>query len=163
MAIEATEGEQALCYTDQRREHLWSLLQLGLVSTPTVPPVSALLSPEAASPAPGHASLPAPELDRILPGETPVSSTRKKRTTKPPVQAISESSKASPAASAPTKPRPRKRTRVPGDAAPELSTVPAPMGETPEPPLPSAPAKRPRRVGERKPVRDPVGAALRTH
>ena len=162
MAIEATEGEQALCYTDQRREHVWSLLQLGLVSTPTGSPVSALLSPEAASPAPDHVSLPAPELDRPLPGEPPVVSPRKKRTTRPPGQAISESSKASLAASAPSQPRPRKRTRVPRDATPALSTVPAPMEETHEPPLPSAPVKRPRRVGERKPVRDPVGVALRT-
>jgi AAA domain len=162
MAIEATEGEQALCSTEQHREHLWSLLQLGLVSAPTVPPVPAPLPPEAASAALDHAPLPAPELDGTLPGETPVSSTRRKRTTKPPVQAISESSEASPATPAPTKPRPRKKTRVPVDAAPELSTVQAPMGETHGPPLPSAPAKRPRRVGERKPVRDPVGAALRT-
>lgn len=33
MAIEATEGEQKLCYMESRREHLWHLLQMGMTST----------------------------------------------------------------------------------------------------------------------------------
>ena len=33
MAIEATEGEQKLSYTESRREHLWHLLQMGMTST----------------------------------------------------------------------------------------------------------------------------------
>ena len=61
MAIEATEGEQALCATDQHREHLWSLLQLGLVPTPAVP---ALRSPAVASPVPAPGPLPAPRASR---------------------------------------------------------------------------------------------------
>ena len=44
MAIEATEGEQKLCYMESRREHLWHLLQMGMTST-SVPDGIVDLSP----------------------------------------------------------------------------------------------------------------------
>jgi hypothetical protein len=162
MAIEATEGEQALCSTEQHREHLWSLLQLDLVPTPAVLSMPALLPPAVASPARAHGPLPTPKRASTLPGATPGSSTRRKRTTKPPGHAISELPGASLAASTPTQPRPRKKTAVPAGATPELSTVQATTEETSVSPRAAAPAKRSRRAGERKPVRDPVGDTLGT-
>jgi hypothetical protein len=159
MAIEATEGEQALCATDQHREHLWTLLQLGLVPTPAVP---ALLAPAVASPGSAPGPLSAPELPDTRSGALRGSTTRSKRATPSPVHALSERSGASPATPASTPPRRRKKTGIPSDAPPVLSPVQATTGETLVPPHPAAPAKRARRVGARKAIRDPVGDALKT-
>src|SRR2546422_6793296 len=145
MAIEATEGEHALCATDQHREHLRSLLQLGLVPASAVPPGPALLPREASPAAPDSTPLPLVERDGIRPEAVPVPTTRRKRTTKPPGLAVSEPSGAS-AVPVPRKPRFRKKAGVPAIATPGLLPAQATTGEAHEQPLPAAPAKRPRRV-----------------
>lgn len=73
MAIEATEGEQKLCYMESRREHLWHLLQMGMTST-SVPGGIVDLSPGVKS--------------TVAPVSTATAkSTRKKRSEKETVQA----------------------------------------------------------------------------
>jgi hypothetical protein len=73
MAIEATEGEQKLCYMESRREHLWHLLQMGMTST-SVPGGIVDLSSESKS--------------TVAPVSTATTkSTRKKRSEKETVQA----------------------------------------------------------------------------
>jgi hypothetical protein len=130
MAIEATEGEQALSYTEQRREHLWSLLHMGPM--PTVDPGDS--PPVAADSAPP---------------------TRRKRAPKAVPQAVSEPTPRSVPGSPKT--RTRKKAVSPSGAptnVPHAETVPAEASPSPHP---APPAKRPRRVGERNPVRDAVG------
>jgi AAA domain len=158
MAIEATEGEQALCATDQHREHLRSLLQLALVPAAIVPPGPALLPHEAPPAASDPTPLPVAARGGSRLEAVPGPTTRRKRTTKPPGLAVSEPSAAS-AVSVPLKPRSRKKAGVPAVATSELSPSQATRAAAHEQPLPAAPAKRPRRVGERKPGRDPVGNA----
>ena len=162
MALEATEGEQALDYTEQRREHLWSLLHIGPVPTPSAPPVL----PQVPARRPRRAAAPA-SADLVAPAATdaattpsvaaPVPAPPRKRTTKATTTPIREPSPSTPAALASPKPRTRIKAVAPGGAGPGMTVGPTTMDEAQVQPEPAASAKRPRRVGERKPVRDPVG------
>ena len=149
MAIEATEGEQALCYTEQRREHLWSLLHMGQMPTSTAPP--------ARVPAPARRPHGVAAADAA--GTPPVAApaTRQKRATKSATPPVSEPSPSLPAAPAPPKTRTRKKAVVPSGATSDVPLAEAALEEAYPHPQPAAPAKRPRRVGERHPVRDAVG------
>jgi len=166
--MEAIEGEQALHYTAQRREHLRSLLQMD---------VPCLLPPQQPAPA----TLPTPNspqqtLAASLPtGETPETASpvsaedapaktiRRKRTMKTP--APPSCSIASPSTAELATPPKKRRTRK------TVSEQPTPMAETAggetetggaQIALSTAEQRRTgrkgtRRVGERKPTRDPVG------
>ncbi len=149
MAIEATEGEQALCYTEQRREHLWSLLHMGQMPTSTAPP--------ARVPAPARRPRGVAAADAA--GTPPVATlaTRRKRATKSATPPVSEPSPSLPAAPALPKTRTRKKAVVPSGATSDVPLAEAAPAEAYLHPQPAAPAKRPRRVGERHPVRDAVG------
>src|SRR3989442_923172 len=96
MAIEATEGEQALWYTEQRREHLWSLLHMGQMPTSTAPPARAPAPARrprgAAAAGPDPVTMAAADAASTPPVAAPA--TRRKRATKsatPPVSAPSPS------------------------------------------------------------------------
>ena len=75
MAIEATEGEQKLCYMESRREHLWHLLQMGMTST-SVPGGIVDLSPGSKS-----------SVASVSTAEATSKSTRKKRSSSSSAQA----------------------------------------------------------------------------
>ena len=70
---------------------------------------------------------------------------------------VSEPSPSLPAAPAPPKTRTRKKAVVPSGATSDVPLAEAAPEEVYPHPQPAAPAKRPRRVGERHPVRDAVG------
>jgi hypothetical protein len=159
MAIEATEGEQALCYTEQRREHLRSLLHMGQMPTFTAPPARAPAPARrprgAAATGPDPVAVAAADAAGIPPVAAPA--TRRKRAMKAAIPPVSEPSPALPAAPALPKTRPRKKAVVPSGATPDVPLAEAALAEAYPHPQPAAPAKRPRRVGERNPVRDAVG------
>jgi hypothetical protein len=152
MALDAIEGEQKLGYADSRREHLWRLLQAGMAST-TVPSPVASTVVDAQS-------------QEIIPDVTlPVKKPRKKRSssskTEPvptSVETLSEPS----SVSVPAKKRRSKKTQETplitietkeiADNLEDPSKTETPLSE------PLAPKKKSsRRVGQRKPQRDPVG------
>ena len=162
MALEATEGEQALDSTEQRRAHLWSLLHIGPVPTPSappgLPPVPARRPRRAAAPASADRVAPAaPDAASPPSVAAPVPAPPRKRPTTATTTPIREPSPSTPAALASPKPRTRKKAVAPGGAGPGMTVGPTTMDEAQVQPEPAASAKRPRRVGERKPVRDPVG------
>lgn len=148
MALEATEGEQALGYTDERRAHLWSLLQIEPLVPPVPPPAPASAAPVPVAPTEAG-SLPA--------GAVPVSTSRRKRSPTACPPPLGEPALPTPAALAPPKPRTRKKAVAPAGAGAEMTGGQKTRDEAQVPAVPAASAKRPRRVGERKPVRDVVG------
>jgi hypothetical protein len=97
MAIEATEGEQKLCYMESRREHLWHLLQMGMTST-SVPGGIVDLSPlEKSTVAP------------VSTASATSKSTRKKRSEKETVQADTPNPEAIAGSPEPKKRQSRKK------------------------------------------------------
>lgn len=161
MAIEATDGEHALCYTEQRREHLWSLLQMepepAPGASPALSPTPISQSCDVALPDPAPRGRPASAAGAPRSDALPAPATRGKRTMPPITPSVRAPAPLLPAAPVPRKTRSRTKVGAPNDAVPGKVVTQAPLGEGHVPPAPAAPAKRPRRVGERKPVRDPVG------
>jgi flagellar biosynthesis GTPase FlhF len=95
MAIEATEGEQKLCYMESRREHLWHLLQMGMTST-SVPG--------------GIVDLSSGSKSTVAPVSTATTkSTRKKRSEKETVQADTPTPEAIAGSPEPKKRQSRKK------------------------------------------------------
>lgn len=100
MAIEATEGEQKLCYMESRREHLWHLLQMGMTST-SVPGGIVDLSP-------GVKSTVAP-----VSSSATSKSTRKKRSDPETVQADTPNPVSMASSPEPKKKQTRKKKEAP--------------------------------------------------
>jgi hypothetical protein len=148
MALDAIEGEQKLGYTDSRREHLWRLLQMGMASTAVPSPV---------------VDAPSQEITPDVP--LPVKKPRKKRSSSPktePVPTSVETLSEPNSVSVPAKKRRSKKTQETpliaietkeiADNLEDPSKTQTPISE----PLAPKP-KSSRRVGQRKPKRDPVG------
>jgi hypothetical protein len=151
MAIEATEGEQALCYTEQRQEHLWSLLHMGPMPAATAPPARRARGAAAASPNP--VTLAAADAIGSPPVVAPI--TRRKRATKTAPPPVSEPVPCVPPVLPKT--RTRKKAVSPSSATADVLHAETTPAEASAPQQPATSAKRPRRVGERNPVRDAVG------
>jgi energy-coupling factor transporter ATP-binding protein EcfA2 len=160
LALEATEGEQVLTATDHSRVHLWSLLHMEPVPTPSAPPV--LPPAPTRTPHRGAASARAdggaaatPEATGSPDGIAPAPARRSTR--RSPARPLREPSHSMPTPLVSPTPRTRKKAVVPGSMGPEITGDQSTMDETQPPSVPAAAPKRSRRVGERKPVRDPVG------
>jgi DNA polymerase III delta prime subunit len=149
MALDAIEGEQKLGYSESRREHLWRLLQTGMGETGVPTPISANL------------------VDAHKAPETTVSDSppvKKTRTKSSPAksQTVTPSKEAEPETT-PTKKRSSRKTQKPAISELVVNPAPdAPVGDVASPEKPSDeltfPKKKPsRRVGQRKPQRDPIG------
>lgn len=161
MAIDTTEGEQKLGYMESRHEHLWQLLQLGMSSTSiptavtTVPVSNQSLSLATTSP------------KEVV--DEPKKTTRSKRSDKTTAQSVVPTQ----SAEIPQEPvSKKKRTRKKEQEVPSAQAEALPITQLPvleaadktestfeeQPP----PTKKPsRRVGQRKPQRDPVGDCVK--
>ncbi len=150
MALDAIEGEQKLGYAESRREHLWRLLQAGMDSTGVPTPVASTVA--------------APSSQETTPdAPPPAKKSRRKRSEASKPQAVT------PFVEAVTEPAPKKRetrkrskktTVQAREAVPDADSQVVGDAPSPEtPPLdPTPPKKKPsRRVGQRRPKRDPVG------
>jgi hypothetical protein len=155
MALDSIEGEQKLGYADSRREHLWRLLQAGMASTTVPSPVaSTVVNAQSQSITP----------DAPLPAKKQ----RKKRSSSPKTEPVPQSVEiltdfSEPSSvSVPPKGRRSKKTKEAPLTSIEMiketdNLADASKTETPKR-EPLASQKKPsRRVGQRKPQRDPVG------
>ncbi len=146
MAVDAVEGEQKLDYMESRREHLWHLLQMGTGST--------------SSPPPGPNAVTAKE----LPVEnTPKKTKQRKRQQEDTTQSVtSTASQETVVQATPKKRQSRKKTQPvpsPQIETSEETVCVVPKEQTEAIVIEPAPKKKStRRVGERKPKRDPVGS-----
>jgi hypothetical protein len=182
MAMEATAAEQKLRYTESSREHLWSLLGMSPSDgSPSAPlPVTPVAAAASLAERKGHIGEAAPATMEAAPKTT----TRRKRQADPTTDtaATSEVNTASDAAAAPKKrtrkgttpdasaestetstPKPRARKKAAAEPAPQavtpmaVATGDARSTDT-QTDSQSQPKKTTtRRVGQRKPQRDPVG------
>ena len=168
MALEATEGEQKLGYTESRREHLWRLLQLGMTPLPAPPPPSS--TPALSSPAalPAERSEPPKEeaTSSAVAPDPPKKTTRRSAREKEPTERASSPTRE---AEVPEEVAPKKRhTRKQAAATPEGSLSQMEPQASEESAVPTALAQPPpkkkqtRLVGQRKPQRDPVGKGQHT-
>jgi putative transposase len=169
MALDATEGEQELQYAESRREPLWQLLASGMDASAIPAPVDRS----------AETSAPAVPVETIITSSSstnsPPKTTRRKRTAKTqdkgeavskeaetgsPVEAKSPSQETeSTEKPARKKRQTRKKSQAvvetPDPPSSETATTDQKTEPTAEEPPPSK--KRTRRVGQRKPKRDPVG------
>ena len=163
MAIDAIEGEQKLGYMASRREQLWRLLQMETASTSLPSPVE-----EGTVDSPSPETPSAPETPPSVSTSSPAKTTRKKRSSSAksqvPTQFVETKQEPAPKKKQTTKKRPtRKKTKETAAQAIEASSetdnlvVDEPKTEPPSVAPTSSQKKRSRRVGQRKPKRDPVG------
>jgi DNA polymerase III delta prime subunit len=141
MALDSTEGEQKLSYSESRREHLWHLLQMGMDAT----------------------SLPQAE-DAVEVSVAPAP--KAKRTRKQPVSAESGETDGKNAIEPATQKKPTRQKTKRAEAAigeTPLETNIAATSSDPQQRIdeilvqPETPRKSSKRVGQRQPKRDPVG------
>jgi DNA polymerase III delta prime subunit len=151
MALDATEGEQKLSYMESRREHLWHLLQMGMSSTdvpkspvtPEKPPVGQQATPPSKTKRQRkkpNESIP-PESATTTPSEIPIEPPPKKKQTR---------KKSTSSADIEITSTPPSRLSI--DLNNLADTIPETTAEKP-----SEQKKSSKRVGQRKPKRDPVG------
>jgi energy-coupling factor transporter ATP-binding protein EcfA2 len=144
LAMEATDGEHQLGYTEKQREHLWQLLQEGM-ETMTPPPTPA---PPPAEPEAAGAAAPTPE----PPSSTePLASSEPKASRKRTSHAGAQAPVAEPtedASSGESPPKPKRRRRKAAEE--NLAEVESASEEPPA-------QKKRSQPGHRKPQRDPVG------
>ncbi len=149
MALDAIEGEQKLGYSESRREHLWRLLQAGMDSTGVSAPAASTVTDAQSQETTPDAPSPA------------LTSRRKRSSASKPKAATKE-------VEANQEPAPKKRQtgkKTKKTAAPAKEASPDADSKVGEPPSPEKPPEEPtspkkkpsRRVGQRKPKRDPVG------
>ncbi len=180
MALDAYEGEQKLNHTASNREHVWRLLQGGELIAP-VPPLPPRETPDAQSEAqalstvqPGGRTKPMNGAPKPLDEAVPPPPIKKTRTRKKAAAAAGEVVEpgsvaqadrgATPPVTAPKRSR-KKKTGDEGGSpvetevrTPSESTGPAPQASADASAgAPPTKPKRPRRVGEPKPKRYPVG------
>ncbi len=183
MAIEAVEGEQKLSYMESRREQLWQMLQMGMASTdvpsssPSTVMDSSVTSKESVTPSNSPVSVEVekkttstkrqrkqttPTVNSTPAAET---KTRRKRQTEETVQTVDSTSV--PENQTQTTPKKRQQRKKTQEETAEIKTdleiqdvVLATVTPVTEPIATesASPQKKPsRRVGQRKPARDPVG------
>jgi hypothetical protein len=177
MALDATEGEQKLRHTESNREHVWRLLQGGelIAPVPPLPPrgMSALPSSPNGSGVMSREdeiSQPSSSSDAVDVTPTPpVKKTRSRKKAEVPPKELEQEIviQAEPGAEPGPEPPRRRRKKTPEtvveEATPEVKALSSLKGEESSGLIDAADAtsptqpKRTRRVGERKPKRDPVG------
>jgi len=177
MLLDATQGEEKLRHTESNREHVWRLLQGGelIAPVPPLPPRSTPANPapppaeDVMSPkdAPAHVAQPAQTADAAsAPPETAATAHKSAEARSPDQEPANVSQAESAAVPAPVPPkRRRKKTgeamvESPGTEDQAAASMNQAGGAEPiEGGKAASPAKpkRPRRVGEPKPRRYPVG------
>ncbi len=165
MAIDAIEGEQKLGYMASRREQLWRLLQMETAQpSMTAPEIASTVAPKS-SETPSDTKTNAPGTTSKQAKTTP-----KKRSSpgksQVPTQFVETNQEPAPKKRQTTKKRQtRKKTQDTTDKAPaqtKFASSSADEGVVDHSPMepptvdPTPPQKK-RRVGQRKPKRDPVG------
>lgn len=177
MLLDATQGEEKLRHTESNREHVWRLLQGGelVAPVPPLPPRSTPANP-APPPAkvvmgpagtPSHAALPTQTAAvASAPPET-AATAPKQAEVRPPGQAPASVGQAEPgAAPVPVLPKRRRKktaeTGVDSAGTEDQAAASSNQAESADPIDAGKAAsltkpKRPRRVGEPKPRRYPVG------
>ncbi len=154
MALDATEGEQELRYAESRREPLWRLLQAGMDASAIPAPVERSAG----------ASAPVVSAQMTSPSssvEAPTKNTRRKRSTKTKDKGEAALKEAETAKTPSRKKRQtRQKTQTTAQQAEKESSVAETTNQKIEPMASEPPPqkKRSRRVGQRKPKRDPVGS-----
>ncbi len=154
LAMEATDGEHLLGYTEQQREHLWQLLQEGMEA---VTPPSASASPppdqgavDVAAPPPEPAPSPTPSASSEL-------APKRRRTSRAaPHDPVAEPTPEAAGGEPPSKPKRRSR-KARAEELMRAEVAPADKSPLLPPEEPPTRKKRSQPVGQRKPQRDPVG------
>jgi hypothetical protein len=147
LAMEATDGEHQLGYTEQQRDHLWQLLQQGMEGVTPPPPdtnASGAAAPSQEPPPPAASS---------APFEPTV---KRKHTSRAAAPApVAKPALDAPVGEPPARPKRRRRKAeveelTEAEVAPVRDSLPL---------IPEAPSTRKKRgqPGHRKPQRDPVG------
>lgn len=155
MALDTTEGEQKLSYMESRREHLWHLLQIGMGST-SVPKSAVDLSADAEA-------IVAPQAQQSKP-PSKTKRPRKKPSESTPDETVATTPNETDFEPAPKKKQTRKKTKEADSSMTQtpletnITVAHAVEQETIDETAskPETPKKSSRRVGQRKPQRDPV-------
>jgi hypothetical protein len=177
MLLDATQGEEKLSHTESNREHVWRLLQGGELIAPVPPLPPRGTPPDPAPPpaedvtgytgTPSYAAPPAHTVDAASAPPEPAATAPKQAEAQSPHQEPARVGQAEPGAvPAPVTPKRRRKkteetvvdsagTEDKAAASPNKAggVEPIDVGKAASPTKP----KRPRRVGEPKPKRYPVG------